>query len=57
VQTPAETLQRNGGSCRDLRTLLLEGVPLLGLAARFVSGLQQCEATEAASFHSCWTEV
>jgi len=58
VQTPAETLKNNSGSCRDFATLLLEACRCWGLAARFCSGYMQCEATEAggASTHA-WTEV
>jgi transglutaminase-like putative cysteine protease len=58
VQTPAETLKKNSGSCRDFATLMLEACRCWGLAARFASGYMQCEATEAggASTHA-WMEV
>jgi transglutaminase-like putative cysteine protease len=58
VQTPVETLAKNSGSCRDFATLMLEACRCWGLAARFVSGYMQCDATEAggASTHA-WTEV
>ena len=38
VQTPAETLQRRSGSCRDFAVLMMEAVRSVGLGARFVSG-------------------
>ena len=37
-QTPAETLSRRQGSCRDFAVLMMEAARSLGLAARFVSG-------------------
>ena len=40
VQTPANTLNRRAGSCRDFATLFIEACRLLGLASRFVSGYQ-----------------
>ena len=38
VQTPATTLTKRAGSCRDFATLFIEACHYLGLAARFVSG-------------------
>lgn len=38
IQTPAETLALNTGTCRDFAVLMIEACRSLGLAARFVSG-------------------
>jgi transglutaminase-like putative cysteine protease len=58
VQSPAQTLFRNGGSCRDFAALFIEACRYLGLASRFVSGYLHSDATEAgnASTHA-WAEV
>jgi transglutaminase-like putative cysteine protease len=38
TQTPAETLSRRRGSCRDIATLFIEAARSLGFGARAVSG-------------------
>lgn len=58
VQTPARTLEIGSGSCRDLATLLMEALRILGFPARFASGYLDCRASEAgrASTHA-WAEA
>lgn len=58
VLTPAQTIKRGVGSCRDFATLLLDAARSLGIAARFASGYLECSAAEAgyASTHA-WTEI
>lgn len=38
VQTPAETMRKKRGSCRDFALLMMEAARSLGIAARFASG-------------------
>jgi transglutaminase-like putative cysteine protease len=56
VQTPATTLERRAGSCRDFATLFIEACHHLGLAARFVSGYLYSSAPEPGTTHA-WSEV
>jgi transglutaminase-like putative cysteine protease len=58
VQSPAETLLRGKGSCRDVATLFIEACRFCGLAARFVSGylLSSAAIRDVASTHA-WSEV
>ena len=58
VQSPDTTLSLRKGSCRDVATLMMEGLRHLGIASRFASGYLDCAATRAArgSTHA-WIEV
>jgi transglutaminase-like putative cysteine protease len=57
VQSPAETLEKKSGSCRDTATLFVETCRFLGLAARFVSGyMYSSDITGRMSMHG-WAEV
>ena len=58
VQTPATTLVRQGGSCRDFATLFIEACRYLGLAARFVSGYQYSPVSaQGQGATHAWSEV
>jgi transglutaminase-like putative cysteine protease len=58
VQRPAETLQKQAGSCRDFATLFIDACRYFGLAAQFVSGYLHCPDTVQGhgSTHA-WAEV
>jgi transglutaminase-like putative cysteine protease len=58
VQSPATTLARESGSCRDLAALFLDACRRLGFAGRFVSGYHTSYANEVGpgSTHA-WAEV
>ncbi len=58
VQTPATTLARQAGSCRDFATLFIEACRSLGLAARFVSGYLYSPASmQGQGATHAWSEV
>jgi len=58
VQSPATTLRRGKGSCRDLATFFIEACRYCGLASRFVSGyLVSTEAVEDHATTHAWAEV
>src|SRR5882762_1587055 len=58
AQSPAETLRRQRGACRDTAVLLAEMLRDLGLAARVVSGyLAGGEGSRAEGSLHAWTEV
>lgn len=58
VLSPADSLERRRGSCRDMAALLLESCRRLGIASRFVSGYVHGPATEVGGAAShAWAEV
>ena len=61
IQTPAQTLRLQSGSCRDFALLLMEAARHMGLAARYVSGYL-CSADHeqpevASNATHAWTEI
>lgn len=57
-QSPAHTLARGGGACRDFTTLFMAVCRSLGMSARFVSGYQAHAGTLDGRRHlHAWPEV
>ncbi|MEP7030357.1 MAG: transglutaminase family protein, partial [Pseudolabrys sp.] len=64
TQTPIETLESKGGTCRDFALLFIEAVRSLGFGARFVSGYLYdpaldggVEAMQGAGATHAWADV
>jgi transglutaminase-like putative cysteine protease len=58
VQSPALTITRGSGSCRDFAALFLDACRHLGLASRFVTGYHTSYANDASSGSThAWAEV
>ncbi len=60
ARTPAETLRRGRGACRDVAVLLAEMLRQMGLAARLTSGYlreSDSETKRAEGSLHAWTEV
>ena len=57
AREPTETLARRQGCCRDLTVLFNEICRAVGLAARFVSGYHDREATDGRRYLHAWSEV
>ncbi len=63
TQTPAETLEKKSGACRDFAMVFIEAARYLGFGARFVSGylydpaLDRGDATQAIAATHAWAEV
>jgi transglutaminase-like putative cysteine protease len=55
--SPAETLSRGRGSCRDAAVLFMDACRSVGLAARFVSGYQEGDPEVDEKYLHAWAEV
>jgi transglutaminase-like putative cysteine protease len=56
-QSPAQTLQRRQGACRDLTVLFVDCCRAEGLAARFASGYQRGDLQSERRHLHAWPEV
>jgi transglutaminase-like putative cysteine protease len=56
-RSPAQTLVRGEGVCRDLTVLFMAACRQAGVAARFVSGYQQGDGIRAQRYLHAWAEV
>ncbi len=56
VQSPAETIARGGGSCRDYAVLMMEAARHWGFAAQFVTGYVQMGEGQHGATHA-WAEI
>jgi transglutaminase-like putative cysteine protease len=63
TQTPAETIEKRSGTCRDYALLLIEAARSLGFGARFVTGylydpaLDGGDAMQGAGATHAWAEI
>jgi transglutaminase-like putative cysteine protease len=57
AQTPAETLARRAGACRDLAVLFMAVCRAWGLAARFASGYRRGDLARPDRHLHAWPEV
>jgi transglutaminase-like putative cysteine protease len=63
TQTPAETLERSSGTCRDFALLFMEAARTLGFGARFVTGylydpdLDAGATVQGAGATHAWAEI
>lgn len=56
VQSPAQTIQLGGGSCRDYAVLMMEAARHWGFGAQFVTGYIQMGEGQHGATHA-WTEI
>lgn len=56
VQSPARTLEKKSGSCRDFATLYMEAARQWGIGARFVTGYVHVRNEQHGATHA-WAEV